>query len=145
MTAYRSLDDSRLSDDLTRLGAREVVIPRDTNGFAGRIADRAITATPVEDSMFEARGAAEYLTRHFKTQSLRGFGLEDDDPRVSADELHAETVGITLAALDRGVVGDVVGIVAQRFVVAEDNVLRRAVASARLRTAPRLVGGELGS
>ena len=84
VTAYRSLEDSRLSDDLARLGAREVVIPRDTNGFAERIADRAITATSVEDSMFEARGSAEYLARHFKTQSLRGFGLEDDDPRVAA-------------------------------------------------------------
>src|SRR5204863_6145387 len=25
-----------------------------------------------------------YLTRHFRTQSLRGFGLEDGDPRIGA-------------------------------------------------------------
>src|SRR4051812_8094458 len=84
VTTYRSLEDARLFDDVARLGAREVVVPRDTNGFAGRIADRSVTATTVEDSMFEIRGAADYLTRHFKTQSLRGFGLDADDPRVAA-------------------------------------------------------------
>jgi DNA mismatch repair protein MutS len=84
VTTYRSLEDGRLFDDVARLGAREVVVPRDSNGLAGRIADRSLTATPVEDSMFEVRGAADYLTRHFKTQSLRGFGLDADDPRVAA-------------------------------------------------------------
>jgi DNA mismatch repair protein MutS len=84
VTTYGSLDDSRLGDDLARLGAREVVIPRQANGFDERIRDRGITATPLEDSMFEIRGAGDYLTRHFKTQSLRGFGLDGDDPRIAA-------------------------------------------------------------
>ena len=32
--------------------------------------------------MFETAGGHETLTRHFATQSLRGFGLDDDDLRV---------------------------------------------------------------
>ncbi|MGZ4809648.1 MAG: DNA mismatch repair protein MutS, partial [Thermoanaerobaculia bacterium] len=84
VTTYRSLDDARLADDIVRLGAREAVMPREAVGYEGRIRDRGITATPIEDSMFEVRGAGDYLTRHFKTQSLRGFGLEPDDVRVSA-------------------------------------------------------------
>jgi DNA mismatch repair protein MutS len=34
--------------------------------------------------MFETRGAQEYLTKHFGTQSLRGFGLDDEDARIDA-------------------------------------------------------------
>ena len=34
--------------------------------------------------MFDNAGAHELLTRHFATQSLRGFGLEGDDPRIGA-------------------------------------------------------------
>ena len=34
--------------------------------------------------MFEVSGAHDYLARHFSTQSLRGFGLEGDDPRIAA-------------------------------------------------------------
>src|SRR6266851_9737070 len=37
VTSYRSLDDPRLADDLARLDAREVVIPRDAVAFDGRI------------------------------------------------------------------------------------------------------------
>src|SRR4029077_20342641 len=33
---------------------------------------------------FEKAGAHDYLARHFSTQSLRGFGLEEDDIRIGA-------------------------------------------------------------
>jgi DNA mismatch repair protein MutS len=78
VTSYRDPSDARLSDDVTRFGPREAIVPRDS---PFRL---TIPMTPVEASMFDAAGANEYLTRHFGTQSLRGFGLEDGDARVGA-------------------------------------------------------------
>ena len=63
------------ADDVARFAPREAIFPRDGNGFA-HIAQLGVAATPVEPSMFEARGAHDYLTKHFGTQSLRGFGLD---------------------------------------------------------------------
>jgi DNA mismatch repair protein MutS len=80
---YREVDDARLADDVARFAPREAIFPRDGDGVAG-IAQLGVAATPVEPSMFEARGAHEYLTKHFGTQSLRGFGLEDEDSRIDA-------------------------------------------------------------
>lgn len=83
VTTYRGIDDGRLADDVARFAPREAIFPRDGNGVA-RIAQLGVAATPVEPSMFEARGAQEYLTKHFGTQSLRGFGLDDEDARIDA-------------------------------------------------------------
>ncbi len=84
VTNYRGLDDGRLADDVARFDPREAIFPRDDNGFAGQVSELGVAATPVEPSMFEPRGAHEYLTKHFATQSLRGFGLEPEDARVAA-------------------------------------------------------------
>jgi DNA mismatch repair protein MutS len=78
VTTYRDPTDARLGDDVARFGPREAIVPRDA---PFRL---TIPMTPVEPSMFDAAGANEYLTRHFGTQSLRGFGLEDGDARVGA-------------------------------------------------------------
>ena len=78
VTTYRSLDDARLYDDLARFAPREAVVPRGSAEVLG------VPTTLVEPSLFEARGAHEYLSKHFGTQSLRGFGLEGDDPRIAA-------------------------------------------------------------
>jgi DNA mismatch repair protein MutS len=79
VTTYRSLTDPRLFDDVARLAPREVVIPR------GASADGlGIPLTSVEPSLFEPRGSHDYLAKHFGTQSLRGFGLEGEDPRIAA-------------------------------------------------------------
>ena len=80
VTAYTSLKDARLYDDLARFGPREAIVPRDTE-TNGAI---SIPVTTVEPSLFEVRGSHDYLTKHFGTQSLRGFGLEADDARISA-------------------------------------------------------------
>jgi len=77
VTSYRAIDDQRLLDDVARFGPREVVVPRG--------ADASVLHLPtssVEPSLFEAQH--EYLAKHFGTQSLRGFGLEDHDLRVAA-------------------------------------------------------------
>ncbi len=87
VTAYASLADARLYDDVARFAPREAIVPKETatNGAL------TIPVTALEPSMFEARGSHEYLTKHFGTQSLRGFGLEDvgapggaDDARIGA-------------------------------------------------------------
>jgi len=80
VTRYRDAHDARLSDDVARFDPREAIFPREQDGFA----HLGLALTPVEPSMFEPRGAHDYLAKHFATQSLRGFGLESDDIRVSA-------------------------------------------------------------
>jgi DNA mismatch repair protein MutS len=79
VTTYESFGDARLNDDMARYAPREAVVPRET------AAGLHIPTTAVEPSLFEQRGAHEYLSKHFGTQSLRGFGLEgEDDPRIAA-------------------------------------------------------------
>ncbi len=78
VTAYAGPDDSRLADDIARFAPREAIYPKET---PFRL---EIPSTAVEPSLFESAGANDYLTRHFGTQSLRGFGLEGDDPRIGA-------------------------------------------------------------
>jgi DNA mismatch repair protein MutS len=80
VTTYKSLGDARLYDDMARFAPREAIVPKetDTNGAL------TIPITPVEPSLFETIGSHEYLSKHFGTQSLRGFGLEGDDARIGA-------------------------------------------------------------
>ncbi|HEX8411284.1 MAG TPA: DNA mismatch repair protein MutS, partial [Thermoanaerobaculia bacterium] len=80
VTAYASLSDARLYDDMARFAPREAIVPRETqtNGAL------TIPITSVEPSLFEQRGSHDYLSKHFGTQSLRGFGLDDDDARIGA-------------------------------------------------------------
>jgi DNA mismatch repair protein MutS len=85
VTAYGSLSDGRLYDDMARFSPREALMPKttepketQTNGAL------TIPITAVEASLFEVRGSHDYLAKHFGTQSLRGFGLEDDDVRIGA-------------------------------------------------------------
>jgi DNA mismatch repair protein MutS len=80
VTEYASMSDARLYDDMARFAPREAIVPRETatNGAL------TIPVTEVEASLFELRGAHDYLARHFGTQSLRGFGLDDGDARIGA-------------------------------------------------------------
>lgn len=80
VTSYESLDDDRLHDDMARFAPREAIVPKETE-TSGRL---TIPVTVLEPSLFEVRGAHDYLSRHFGTQSLRGFGLEDGDVRAGA-------------------------------------------------------------
>jgi len=78
VTSYARTDEARLHDDIARFTPREAIVPRET------AIDLRVPMTAVEPSLFETAGAHEYLSRHFGTQSLRGFGLEADDVRVGA-------------------------------------------------------------
>ncbi len=78
VTAYSGAADPRLRDDIARLAPREAIVPKETD------LSLQIPTTAVEPSLFETGGARDYLTRHFATQSLRGFGLEGEDLRVGA-------------------------------------------------------------
>jgi DNA mismatch repair protein MutS len=77
VTSYRDLSDPRLLDDIARFAPREAI--QSANGSSPSL---GVPVTSVESSMFDH--AADYLSRHFGTQSLRGFGLEGDDPRIGA-------------------------------------------------------------
>ena len=78
VTMYSHADDPRLRDDVARFGPREAIVPQ------GTLLPFALPTTAIEPSMFEIDGARDTLTRHFATQSLHGFGLEGDDPRIGA-------------------------------------------------------------
>ena len=80
VTTYRDVDDARLHDDIVRFAPREAIFAA---GHQLRDAPLpGLATTAVEASLFDR--ADEYLSRHFGTQSLRGFGLDGDDPRVGA-------------------------------------------------------------
>jgi DNA mismatch repair protein MutS len=78
VTMYSGADDPRLADDIARFAPREAIFPRESTFPI------EIPSTAVEPSLFETAGAHDYLSKHFGTQSLRGFGLEGDDPRIGA-------------------------------------------------------------
>jgi DNA mismatch repair protein MutS len=82
VTSYGGATDPRLVDDVARFAPREAIFPTDSNGFAAHIESLGLTPTPIEPSLFHDSG--DYLARHFGTQSLRGFGLEGEDPRIGA-------------------------------------------------------------
>jgi len=78
VTTYLNADDARLADDIARFAPREAIFPREAEFRL------EIPSNGVEPSLFEIAGAHDYLSKHFGTQSLRGFGLEGDDPRIGA-------------------------------------------------------------
>ena len=80
VTTYRSIGDARLYDDVARFSPREAIVPKETE-TGGAL---TIPITSVEPSLFETAGSHDYLTKHFGTQSLRGFGLDDADARIGA-------------------------------------------------------------
>ncbi|HXI14583.1 MAG TPA: DNA mismatch repair protein MutS [Thermoanaerobaculia bacterium] len=85
VTSYAGVHDSRLFDDMARLAPREMIFPRERmNGASEHPGLRGAAATGVDDALFEPARAAEVLSRHFETKSLRGFGLEPDDVGVCA-------------------------------------------------------------
>jgi DNA mismatch repair protein MutS len=89
VTSYEVDKHSRLRDDLARFVPREIIHSRDfaLDGLLHESINAAldgveIARTATEPSFFDRRAAFEYLIRHFETQSLRGFGLADDDHRL---------------------------------------------------------------
>src|SRR5205807_4078671 len=78
VTSYASAADPKLRDDVARFSPREAIVPD------GAQLPLALPTTKLEASMFETAGGRDTLMRHFATQSLRGFGLEDNDLRIGA-------------------------------------------------------------
>ena len=81
ITSYARDAVSRLRDDLARFAPKEIIHSRDVN-LNGELEGVDIARTPTDASLFDGRSAFDYLVRHFETQSLRGFGLADDDARL---------------------------------------------------------------
>jgi DNA mismatch repair protein MutS len=83
--SYRGLDDASLRDDLSRIAPREALFPEGSAGGLGALlALHGVAASPVDGSLFDPGTALDHLTRHFGTDSLRGFGLDSVDARVVA-------------------------------------------------------------
>jgi DNA mismatch repair protein MutS len=84
VTRYGGSADPRLMDDLVRFAPREIVHPHGTDAKALVARRGEVASRELEESHFDPSGAFDLLTRHFRTQSLRGFGLEKGDPRIAA-------------------------------------------------------------
>ena len=84
VTRYAGPEDARLQDDLARFGPKELVHPRSAGSAPFNRPGVQVAPTPVDDSWFDGDAGFELLKRHFRTQSLRGFGLEKGDPRIAA-------------------------------------------------------------
>ncbi len=67
---------SRLEELLQTIGPAEVLIERHRQSELDRLHDRSFVVTPLEDWVFGFDFAYETLLRHFKTHSLKGFGVE---------------------------------------------------------------------
>ncbi|MGH9456653.1 MAG: DNA mismatch repair protein MutS [Thermoanaerobaculia bacterium] len=84
VTLYESASDPRLEDDLVRFAPREIVRPAEMDESIRMPSGAGVAITPAEASLFDAGAAEQRLARQFGTQSLRGFGLEEGDPRIAA-------------------------------------------------------------
>jgi DNA mismatch repair protein MutS len=68
---------SKLEDLLQTLSPAEVVVDKRQREYVQRLRDQSFLVTPMEDWTFGADFAYETLLRHFKTHSLKGFGIDD--------------------------------------------------------------------
>jgi DNA mismatch repair protein MutS len=84
----------RLSDELDRLGPRELILPqRLVDAWEGWLSEgRPWTLTPLKEETFRRKSSRQSLLDHFGVLSLRGFGCEDM-------ELAIEAAGAVLAYL----------------------------------------------
>ena len=62
---------------LTQYSPREVIIPRSQRKIALKAVQDKALLHAVEDWTYEFETAYEKITRHFHTQNLKGFGVED--------------------------------------------------------------------
>ena len=85
-TTYASFPDGRLQDDIARIAPREILVPDGTDpSWIDELKRSGVASvSAVDPALFDPRLAHEFLTRHFATQTLRGFGLDDTDSRVGA-------------------------------------------------------------
>jgi DNA mismatch repair protein MutS len=82
----------RLSEELDRLGPRELLLPERLAGaWDGWLSQgRAWTLTPVAAEGFARKGARQALLDHFAVHSLRGFGCEGLEQAIEAGRLVLE-------------------------------------------------------
>jgi DNA mismatch repair protein MutS len=77
-------DASNLADSLGRQAPSECIVPEADKDFPAYAVLRKGTLTPYEDWTFEMDAASDLLTRHFKVQSLDGFGCRDNAAGIRA-------------------------------------------------------------
>ncbi len=84
VTSYGPDSRSRLLDDVSRFAPREMIVARDGEIDGAGFETLEIAINREDPEWFDPESAAEYLSRHFGTRNLRGFGLEDGDVRAGA-------------------------------------------------------------
>ncbi|HVT05791.1 MAG TPA: DNA mismatch repair protein MutS [Thermoanaerobaculia bacterium] len=85
VTRYSGIADPRFRDDVARYSPREVIFASEAgDDISEQMSALGLAPTPLDGSSFDSERAEEYLTRHFHTQTLRGFGLEKGDERIAA-------------------------------------------------------------
>ena len=67
----------RLEEHLLTISPAEVLVDRRRRDELNRLRDRSFVVTPREDWVFGYDFAYETLLRHFKTHSLKGFGVDE--------------------------------------------------------------------
>ena len=67
----------RLEEHLLTISPAEVLVDKRRRDELNRLRDRSFVVTPREDWVFGYDFAYETLLRHFKTHSLKGFGVDD--------------------------------------------------------------------
>lgn len=75
--AVAEVQVDRLEELLQTISPSEVLIDRRRQSDLDRLRDRRFVVTPREDWVFGFDFAYETLLRHFKTHSLKGFGVDD--------------------------------------------------------------------
>jgi DNA mismatch repair protein MutS len=85
VSGYAQCEDPKLRDDIARFAPREAIVPASDSGERwSSISSFGAFISRFDDVHFEQRNAFDLLTRHFATQNLRGFGLDDHDVRIAA-------------------------------------------------------------
>lgn len=77
------LSQSQLRDQLLSFHPREILIPEGLHGLPGPNIDQCVI-TRRDDWIFNFEYANDILLQHFKTHSLKGFGLTDSPLAVTA-------------------------------------------------------------
>src|SRR5690606_1598348 len=70
-------DASRLEDLIQTISPAEILVEKRFKDRLRSIRDQSFVVTPQEDWVFGHDFAYETLLRHFKTHSLKGFGVDD--------------------------------------------------------------------
>ncbi len=77
-------DSASLMNELARLTPGEILLPAGLSNLAETLPAQLAAVRERDTLVFDREFATERLTRHFGTQDLRGFGIDDASPVIGA-------------------------------------------------------------